>query len=145
MSSDMTIVCVFLTKNFWDGSVLLIEKKRPPWQYGRLNLPGGKIEPNESPAECASRELEEETGLLIFPGQLTYVARFNLPTEGSQKLYVYAARIPAEWFWMPKMSSEPIRVMTIVEAIVDPRLIDNLRYIIPRALCALDGYTEERS
>jgi 8-oxo-dGTP pyrophosphatase MutT (NUDIX family) len=141
---DMTIVCIIFAQNLWDGSVLLIEKKKPPWQQGRLNLPGGKIEVGETPVEGASRELYEETGILVLPEQLTYVARFNLPVEGSPKLYVYAARIPAEWSGMLKASLEPVRVMSIMEAIAHPRLIDNLRYIIPRALCVLDGYTEEK-
>lgn len=43
--------------------VVLIDKKSPPWQAGRLNLPGGKIEPGETPVRAAIRELREETNL----------------------------------------------------------------------------------
>jgi 8-oxo-dGTP pyrophosphatase MutT (NUDIX family) len=45
------------------NAVLLVEKDRPSWQKGRYNLPGGKIEPGESPEETALRELREETGI----------------------------------------------------------------------------------
>ncbi|ATB29012.1 NUDIX hydrolase [Melittangium boletus] len=42
--------------------VLLAQRKSKPFQ-GMWVAPGGKIEPLESPRECALRELREETGL----------------------------------------------------------------------------------
>lgn len=42
-----------------DGEVLLIEKKRG-LGAGKVNGPGGKIDPGETPFECAVRETEEE-------------------------------------------------------------------------------------
>lgn len=50
-------------KFFNSDKVLLILKERPAWQKGRLNLVGGKVEPNEKPEEAAIRELQEESGL----------------------------------------------------------------------------------
>jgi 8-oxo-dGTP diphosphatase len=44
------------------GSVLLILKKRPDWQRGRLNLIGGKVEPGETSRQAMAREFYEETG-----------------------------------------------------------------------------------
>ena len=41
--------------------VLLIEKKTPAWQAGRLNGLGGKIAGTEKPPEAMRRELCEET------------------------------------------------------------------------------------
>lgn len=43
--------------------VLLIEKTKPDWQKGRLNLPGGHIEQGETCLQCVRREFQEETGL----------------------------------------------------------------------------------
>lgn len=42
-----------------DAEVLLIRKKRG-LGAGKINGPGGRIEPGESPHECAVRELQEE-------------------------------------------------------------------------------------
>src|SRR5436309_3669493 len=43
--------------------VLLIRKRRPAWQAGRLNGVGGKIEPGEGPGQAMRREFREEAGL----------------------------------------------------------------------------------
>jgi 8-oxo-dGTP diphosphatase len=42
-----------------DGQVLLIHKKRG-LGAGKINGPGGRIDPGETPLECAIREVEEE-------------------------------------------------------------------------------------
>lgn len=45
-----------------DGQILLIRKKRG-LGAGKINGPGGRIEPGEKPHECAVRETSEEVGL----------------------------------------------------------------------------------
>ncbi len=44
------------------GQILLIRKKRG-LGAGKINGPGGRIEPGEEPHECAVRETSEEVGL----------------------------------------------------------------------------------
>ena len=46
-----------------DSRVLLIEK-RTGHGAGKINAPGGHVEPRETAAQCAVRELHEETGLM---------------------------------------------------------------------------------
>jgi len=43
--------------------VLLIRKRRPAWQAGRLNGIGGKVEPGETFAQAMQREFREEAFL----------------------------------------------------------------------------------
>jgi 8-oxo-dGTP diphosphatase len=45
-----------------DGEALLIRKKRG-LGAGKINAPGGRIEPGESPEEAAVRETQEEVGV----------------------------------------------------------------------------------
>jgi 8-oxo-dGTP diphosphatase len=44
-----------------DGKVLAVSRGK---DYRNMNMPGGGVEPGESPEEAAIRELEEETGLI---------------------------------------------------------------------------------
>lgn len=46
--------------------VLLIEKQKPAWQFGKLNGIGGKIEEGENSLEAMQREFAEETGVVQF-------------------------------------------------------------------------------
>jgi ADP-ribose pyrophosphatase len=45
-----------------DGQVLLIKQFRPAIGVMVYEIPAGRLEPNESPQECAGRELIEEVG-----------------------------------------------------------------------------------
>jgi 8-oxo-dGTP diphosphatase len=45
-----------------DGQLLLIHKKRG-LGAGKINAPGGRIEPGETPAQAAVREVQEEVGV----------------------------------------------------------------------------------
>lgn len=45
-----------------DGRIVLVRQHRYPTDEVLLELPAGKLDPGESPADCARRELEEETG-----------------------------------------------------------------------------------
>ena len=60
-----------------DGDVLLMLRNKEP-NLGLWGGPGGKLEPGESPYDCAKRELYEETGLevndLHFRGLITEIS-----------------------------------------------------------------------
>ena len=46
------------------GDAVLLVKRRNPPDAGRWGFPGGRIEPGETVAEAAVRELAEETGIV---------------------------------------------------------------------------------
>jgi len=45
-----------------DGNVILIKQFRISIERELIELPAGRLEPNEEPMSCAARELEEEIG-----------------------------------------------------------------------------------
>ena len=53
------VALIAFTKN---EKILLVEQFRKPIDKVLFEIPAGKLELNEDPAECARRELEEETG-----------------------------------------------------------------------------------
>ncbi|HWP50482.1 MAG TPA: NUDIX hydrolase [Clostridia bacterium] len=45
-----------------EGKLLMVRQYRYPVGQELLELPAGKIDPGETPLQCAARELQEETG-----------------------------------------------------------------------------------
>jgi len=68
--------------------VLLVRRGHPPFA-GCWALPGGFVEPAESPAQAAQRELLEETGLAL--SDLTQVGTFGDPGRDPRGWVVSAA------------------------------------------------------
>ncbi|MDX1620903.1 MAG: NUDIX domain-containing protein [Nitriliruptorales bacterium] len=52
-----------------DGRLLVVRRGQPPAE-GRWTLPGGKLEPGERLPDAVRREVAEETGLTVEPGEL---------------------------------------------------------------------------
>jgi 8-oxo-dGTP diphosphatase len=55
-----------------DGAVLLIRRGKDPLK-GRWTLPGGTVEWGEPMRDALVREIEEETGLTVRPGEILAV------------------------------------------------------------------------
>lgn len=54
------------------GRVLLVQRGKPPGE-GLWSVPGGKLEATETLAQAVTREVREETGLLVEVGPLACV------------------------------------------------------------------------
>ncbi len=57
--------------------VLIARRKADAVLGGYWELPGGKIEPGESPQQCLVREFEEELGVVVEPGEALAMIEFQ--------------------------------------------------------------------
>ena len=73
-----------------ENTLLLVKQFRYPIKQAVLELPAGKLEPNENPDIAAKRELEEETGYAANKwSSLGYI--YTTPGFCDEKLYLYKA------------------------------------------------------
>lgn len=72
-----------------DGQYLMLlrNKKKNDVNEGKWIAPGGKLEPGESPEECALREVREETGLKL--GRLNMRGILTFSSEGWEDEYIF--------------------------------------------------------
>lgn len=73
-----------------EGKIVLVEQYRKPLEKSLLEIPAGKLDPGEEPAQTAIRELEEETGYTT--DHLTYLtSAYSSPGFSDEILYIYLA------------------------------------------------------
>ena len=77
---------------FRGDEVLLIRKKRG-LGAGKINGPGGKIDPGETPEQCAVREVEEELG--VTAGDITDAGLLRFQFTDGLGLLCYVFRADA--------------------------------------------------
>jgi ADP-ribose pyrophosphatase len=73
-----------------NGDVILVRQYRYPLKKFVLELPAGKLEPNEDPLEGAKRELLEETGYTAEKYE-KLTAMFTTPGFCNEVLHIYLA------------------------------------------------------
>ena len=73
------IACVGALVRDPDGRLLLVQRTHEPAR-GTWSLPGGRVEPSETPADACAREVLEETGLVVGVGR--HVGRVERPGPG---------------------------------------------------------------
>ena len=73
-----------------DGNVILIRQFRISIERELIELPAGRLEPNENPMECAARELEEEIGYRA--GKLIRLSSYFASVGNSnERMYLFLA------------------------------------------------------
>jgi 8-oxo-dGTP diphosphatase len=103
------------------GRLLAARRTAPAEAAGRWELPGGKVEPGESPAEAAEREVAEELGCAI---TVTGALEGSQPIRPGLALRVLLARID---------DGNPV-----------PHEHDALRWLGPEELDAVDWLEPDR-
>ena len=66
--------------------LLLVQRNRPPSE-GLWTLPGGRLQPGETPEQCAIREVGEELGLTLYGLRPLIVLR-----HGPHRLQTFATQ-----------------------------------------------------
>ncbi|MGW1071354.1 (deoxy)nucleoside triphosphate pyrophosphohydrolase [Streptomyces sp. NPDC002537] len=104
------------------GRLLAARRSAPPELAGRWELPGGKLEPGESPEQALVRELREELGVEAEPME----------------------RVPGEW---PLRPPYVLRVWTVKLVAGEARPLldhDELRWLPPERVGDVDWLDEDR-
>ncbi|WP_245874079.1 8-oxo-dGTP diphosphatase [Alkalispirochaeta sphaeroplastigenens] len=105
---DTAVLCFLCTPH----SLLLIRKKRG-LGAGKINGPGGKTEPGETPREAAIRETREEVGLVPIEPRYQGVLRFAFADGYRLEVQIFTATAwegllcetdEALPFWCPRES-----------------------------------------
>jgi 8-oxo-dGTP diphosphatase len=110
-----SVVDVHLILHRSDGHILLAERAGA-YGDGLLNIPGGKLEPDENVRTAAVREALEETGVIVDPADARCVAvvHHRNPSGESRVGFFFAT---TQWVGDP-VNTEPAKCRRLVW--VDP-------------------------
>jgi 8-oxo-dGTP diphosphatase len=129
------VAVTYLLRSTPAGDEVLLGRKLTGIGTGRVVGPGGKLEPDETAAEAAVREVLEEVGIVVGPGALEPVARlsYEFPhrPEWSQASTAFLAR---QWSGTPVPSRELEPEWFPLDSLPLDEMWDDARLWLPRAL-----------
>ena len=88
----------------FDNKILFTVRNVDP-DKGKLDLPGGFIDPNETAEEAACREIAEELGLKIEPSDLNYIT-----TSPNHYLYKNVAYRTLDIFYECRLTNDTVTI-----------------------------------
>jgi len=117
--------------------ILFVEQYRYPIEQVLLELPAGKMDPAESPEECAERELEEETGYRA--KTLSYLGKiFTTPGFTTEVIHIFAA----EDLEKTAQNTDPDEFIDVKEVSIEEALslLKNAEIEDSKTICALTRF-----
>jgi len=116
------------------NSVVLIEKRKPAFQAGKLNGVGGKLEVGETINEAMVREFKEETGVEHIDWE-----RFCVLRDDDSSFIVHCfASASEDAFNVETAETEQVCLLD-VKHLDQHSCMRNLVYLIPMALHSIEG------
>lgn len=121
-----------------EGNVLLIEKRRPAFQAGRLNGLGGRVAPEDGGSCLAAmvREFEEECGLRTSERDWRHYVTIHNRATGTVVDFLVAFDVDLRGARTTTDESVAIYPANLVP---QARLVEHVRWLLP---LALDRYVD---
>ncbi|MDG1204472.1 MAG: 8-oxo-dGTP diphosphatase [Pseudomonadales bacterium] len=114
-----------------DSRVLLIRKKRG-LGAGNINGPGGKLDPGETPEQCAVRETQEE--LCITPTQVRYGGELFFHAEDEMPKIHGFVYVATGYRGTPTETDEAIPIWTPLDRIPFEEMWQDDQFWLPQVL-----------
>jgi len=115
---------------FRDDEILLINKKTGLGK-GKVNAPGGKIEPGETPEAAAVRECHEELDIRVSKLEYCGEHRFQFVDGYSIHVWVYRTR---DFEGVPTESREASPLWTRMDQIPFEKMWEDDKYWLPMVI-----------
>ena len=133
------VVLCFLMRGISDQAEVLMGLKQTGFGVGRIVTLGGHVEPGESAAQAAVREVFEESGVTVAEADLEHAGtiEFVFPArpEWDMSTVVYRAR---KWTGEPVPSSEIIPAWYRVGEVPYARMWPDSAHWMPEVLAGRD-------
>ena len=113
-----------------NGRVLLIRKQRG-LGAGKITGPGGRLEPDETPKECAIRETNEE--LIINPLNVRSAGELFFHAEDMPRIHGYIF-VATDYEGTPSETDEAIPIWFNLSTIPFEEMWEDDRYWLPEVL-----------
>ncbi len=126
MNEQLATLCYILK----DGQLLLIRKKRGIGA-GKINGPGGKVDPDELPLAAAIRETEEEVGVTPVDPGLRGELVFYFKDGPTLRCLIYLAR---DFLGTPHETDEAVPLWYPVDALPYDQMWEDDREWLPLLL-----------
>lgn len=126
-----------------DGKIVLISQYRYPFNEVIYELPAGKLEKDEDPKDCATRELIEETG--YSSNTITKLGKiFTTPGFCNEILHIYLAENLIAGDHAREEGEEGMKMFEMSLAEIDEK-IRNGEIVDAKTICGLAMYKLSRT